>query len=169
MAPTGRGRMPPSSSMAAHGETMEAGGVGGQARVDEAEADGANREREVAAVVIHGRTWRDDGGWWHGWTRRRRMAPTGRGKSPPSSSMATRGKAMEASGVGGRAREDEADADGADGEREDVLLPHRHGCRRSLASRHPPLLPGALAPPAVLLGLRRKGERGGRGRRGERE
>jgi hypothetical protein len=30
---------------------------------DEAEADGADGERKDAAVVIHGRTWRDDGGW----------------------------------------------------------------------------------------------------------
>uniref|UniRef100_A0A0E0DZM0 Uncharacterized protein n=1 Tax=Oryza meridionalis TaxID=40149 RepID=A0A0E0DZM0_9ORYZ len=141
----------PSSSMAARGETMEAGGMGGQA-------------------------WEGK----RGWTRRRRMAPTGRGKSPPSSSMAARGKATEASGLGGRARENEADADGADGEREDVaadlapvpsaaavtaawgealLLPHRHGRHRSPASRHPPLLPGVLAPPAGLLRLRRKSER----------
>nr|ABA91117.1 hypothetical protein LOC_Os11g01670 [Oryza sativa Japonica Group] len=194
MAPTGRGRMPPLSSIAARGETMEAGSVGGQARVDEAEADGANREREVAAVVIHARKWRDDGGQRRGrasaggrggggW--RRRGEGSRRRRHPWSSSMVARGKATEAGGMGGRAREDEVDVDGADGEREDVtadlapapsavavvaawgetlLLPHRRGRRRSPASRHLPLLPGTLAPPAGLLGLRRKSERKEEGR-----
>uniref|UniRef100_A0A0D3HRE1 DUF834 domain-containing protein n=1 Tax=Oryza barthii TaxID=65489 RepID=A0A0D3HRE1_9ORYZ len=80
---------------------MEAGGVGGQARVDEAEADGANREREVAVVVI---VWPHVERQWRlaAWVdEAERMAPTWRGKSPPSSSMATRGKATEAGGVTG--------------------------------------------------------------------
>uniref|UniRef100_A0A0E0E1A6 Uncharacterized protein n=1 Tax=Oryza meridionalis TaxID=40149 RepID=A0A0E0E1A6_9ORYZ len=46
----GQAWSPPSSSLAARGKATEAGSVGGRVREDEADADGADREREDVAA-----------------------------------------------------------------------------------------------------------------------